>query len=132
MKRAGKQFRRSLKTKDRKLAERRLGDLKVKIGAPRIRDDADLNFEQVAKYWNAATKYTIASGTLARRNSCIKNLSKFFKEASVRNIEVRDCEQWAATRGSKVAAQTFAHELEGRFQVRCCPRPHSRESCGEH
>ena len=33
IKRAGKQFRRSLKTKDRKLAERRLGDLKAKNGA---------------------------------------------------------------------------------------------------
>src|SRR6266536_2580873 len=79
VKRTGKQFRRSLKTKDRKLAERRLGDLKGKIGALRISDDAELNFEQLAKYWNGATKHTIASGTLARRNSCIKNLAKFFK-----------------------------------------------------
>jgi len=94
------------------LAERRLGDLKGKIGALRISDDADLNFEQVAKYWNEATKHTIASGTLARRNSCIKNLSEFFKDTSIRNIEVRDCEQWAASRGGAVAAQTFAHELD--------------------
>ena len=43
-----KQFRRSLKTKDRKLAERLLSDLKAKIGALRISDDADLNFRQVA------------------------------------------------------------------------------------
>src|SRR5213593_3042361 len=56
VKRAGKQFRRSLKTKDRKLAERRLGDLKAKVGALRISDDADLNFRQVANYWNEATK----------------------------------------------------------------------------
>ena len=48
VKRAGKQFRRSLKTKDRKLAERRLSDLKAKVGALRISDDADLNFRQVA------------------------------------------------------------------------------------
>jgi len=94
------------------LAERRLGDLKGKIGALRISDDADLNFEQIAKYWNEATKHTIASGTLARRNSCIKNLSEFFEDTSIRNIEVRDCEQWAAKRGGEVAAQTFAHELD--------------------
>jgi len=48
VKRAGKQFRRSFKTKDRKLAERLLIDLKAKIGALRISDDADLNFRQVA------------------------------------------------------------------------------------
>jgi hypothetical protein len=62
VKRAGKQFRRSLKTKDRKLAERRLSDLKAKVGALRISDDADLNFQQVANYWNEATKHTIAGG----------------------------------------------------------------------
>ena len=112
VKRAGKQFRRSLKTKDRKLAERRLSDLKAKVGALRISDDADLNFRQVANYWNEATKHTIAGGTLARRNTCIKNLSEFFRDATIRNIEVRHCEQWAATRGSEVAAQTFAHELD--------------------
>jgi integrase len=112
VKRAGKQFRRSLKTKDRKLAERRLTNLKAKIGALRISDDADLNFGQLAHYWNEATKHTIAGGTLKRRTTCIKNLAEFFKNASIRNIEVRDCEQWAANRGSEVAAQTFAHELD--------------------
>ena len=49
VKRAGKQFRRSLKTNDRKLAERRLGDLRTKIGALRISDHADLKFGQVFK-----------------------------------------------------------------------------------
>ena len=80
-----------MKTNDRKLAERRLGDPKTKIGALRISDDADLKFGQVAKYWNEATQHIIASGTLARRNICIKNLSEFFKNASIRNMEVRDC-----------------------------------------
>src|SRR5438876_9200521 len=80
VKRAGKQFRRSLKTKNRKLAERRLRHLKGKIGALRISDEADLSFEQVAQLWNDATRHTIASSTLNRRNSCIKNLSKFLKD----------------------------------------------------
>lgn len=34
VKRGGKQFRRSLKTKDRKLAERRLKEIKERIGCP--------------------------------------------------------------------------------------------------
>jgi hypothetical protein len=36
LKRGGKQFRRSLKTKDRKLADRRLNDLRAKIGCLKI------------------------------------------------------------------------------------------------
>jgi hypothetical protein len=49
LKRGGKQFRRSLKTKDRKLADRRLNDLRAKIGCLKISADAKLNFEQAAK-----------------------------------------------------------------------------------
>src|SRR5665213_1958380 len=46
LKRGGKQFRRSLKTKDRKLADRRLNDLRAKIGCLKISTDVKLNFEQ--------------------------------------------------------------------------------------
>jgi hypothetical protein len=49
LKRGGKQFRRSLKTKDRKLADRRLNDLRAKIGCLKISQDAKLNFEQTAQ-----------------------------------------------------------------------------------
>src|ERR1051325_7353257 len=107
VKRAGKQFRRSLKTKDRKLAERRLSDLKTKVGALRISDDAHSNFGQVAHYWNQATKHTVATGTLTRRNTCNKNLPEFFEDASIRNID-GNCEQWAANRRSQVAASNPA------------------------
>ena len=48
LKRGGKQFRRSLKTKYRKLADRRLNDLRAKIGGLKISPDAQLNFEQAA------------------------------------------------------------------------------------
>jgi hypothetical protein len=51
LKRGGKQFRRSLKTKDRKLADHRLNDLRTKIGCLKISPDAKLNFEQAAKLW---------------------------------------------------------------------------------
>jgi len=51
LKRGGKQFRRSLKTKDRKLAERRLNDLRAKIGCLKISPEAKLNFGQAANLW---------------------------------------------------------------------------------
>ena len=49
VKKAGKQFRRSLKTKDRKLAERRLNEIREKIGQLSASDDAKLSFEEIAK-----------------------------------------------------------------------------------
>src|SRR5438045_1211028 len=49
IKRGGKQFRRSLKTKDRKLAERKLAELREQIGAVSIVDeDRNSDFEKVA------------------------------------------------------------------------------------
>ena len=44
LKRAGKQFRRSLKTKDRKLAERRLAELRRQIGNLSLSEDANVMF----------------------------------------------------------------------------------------
>src|ERR1700687_1428358 len=68
LKRGGKQFRRSLKTSDRKLAERRLAELKAKIGCLSISDDANLTFEEVAKNrWLASIKHTISPGTIQQR-----------------------------------------------------------------
>ena len=48
IKKGGKQFRRSLKTKDRKLADRRLKETKEQIGCLSLTDDAKLGFEAVA------------------------------------------------------------------------------------
>jgi len=112
VKKAGKQFRRSLKTKDRKLAERRLKDLKAQIGVLTVaKDDAKLTFKEVADAWNDATRHLIAESSQTRRKTCIKNLADYFQTLSVRNITARGCEQWAAKRSAEVAAQTFAHEL---------------------
>lgn len=112
VKKAGKQFRRSLKTKDRKLAERRLKELKAQIGVLTVaKDDAKLTFKEVADSWNDATKHLIAESSQTRRKTCITNLADYFQTLSIRNITARGCEQWAAKRSAEVAAQTFAHEL---------------------
>src|SRR5437016_6188618 len=113
LKRAGKQFRRSLKTTDRKLAERRLAELKAKIGCLSISDDANLSFEEVAKNrWLASIKHTISPSTILQREIRIKNLAPFFKGSSIRNITPKQCDAWVTSRGAKIAPQTFAHELE--------------------
>ena len=49
LKRGDKQFRRSLKTKDRKLAERRLTELRAQVMNLRVTEDANLSCADVAK-----------------------------------------------------------------------------------
>src|SRR3984957_21146702 len=77
IKKSGKQFRRSLKTKDRKLADRRLKELKGQIGCLTLTDDAKLGFEAVANRWLESIKHTLAEGTLQQREIRIKNLAPF-------------------------------------------------------
>lgn len=112
LKRGGKQFRRSLKTKDRKLAERRLGELRSKVGCLRISPDAKLNFEQAAKFWLETNKHALSSSTIKRREMYIKGLVPYFKDSPVRNITDQDCDRWVTERGAELAPETFVHELD--------------------
>ena len=111
LKRAGKQFRRSLKTTDRKLAERRLAELRQQIGNLSLTEDAHASFESVARRWLECTQHALKASTVKRRETCIKNLLPYFKDATIRNATARHAERWVAERGREIAAQTFAHEL---------------------
>ena len=92
LKRGGKQFRRSLKTKDRKLADRRLNDLRAKIGCLKISIDAKLNFEQAAKLWLETNRHAASSGTV--------------------KLTEQNCDRWVKERGAVLASETFVYELD--------------------
>src|SRR3954468_16490539 len=77
LKRGDKQFRRSLRTKDRKLAERRLSELRAKVGNLTISDDARLSFADVAKRWMAVTSHTLKASSALRREASIKQIAPF-------------------------------------------------------
>jgi len=111
LKRADKQFRRSLRTKDRKLAERRLTELRGQVGNLTTSDDARLSFADIAARWLANTSHALKPSSVTRRKSCIKNLTPFFEGVTIRNVQAQHCERWLTQRGPKIAAQTFAHEL---------------------
>ncbi len=111
LKRAGKQFRRSLKTRDRKLAERRLADLRKTIGNLSLTEDASVSFADVAQRWLETTRHALKGSSVKRREGCIKNLVPFFKGVTIRNVTSRQCECWLTERGGTIAPQTFAHEL---------------------
>jgi integrase len=112
LKRGGKQFRRSLKTKDRKLADRRLNDLRAKIGCLKISQDAKLNFEQTAQLWLETNQHAASSGTVKRREMYLKGLAPYFKNLPVRNITEQNCDRWVKERGAILASETFVHELD--------------------
>ncbi|MGH7953822.1 MAG: tyrosine-type recombinase/integrase, partial [Limisphaerales bacterium] len=112
LKRGGKQFRRSLKTKDRKLADRRLSALRAKVGCLKISPDAKLHFEQAAKLWLETNKHALSSSTVKRRNMYIKGLAPNFGSTPIRNIAAQDCDRWVQERGAALASETFVHELD--------------------
>lgn len=111
LKRGDKQFRRSLKTKDRKLADRRLAELRAQVGNLTLSDDARLSFGDIATRWMNTTKHALKASTITRRETCIKNLSPFFAGVTIRNVQPKQCERWLTERGSQIAAQALAHEL---------------------
>lgn len=112
VKRGGKQFRRSLRTKDRKLAERRLAELRDKVANLALTEDSRLPFEEIAKRWISVCQHRLKPSSILRRQTCIKALTPYFKGISVRNITKGHCEAWLTGRGATIAAQTFAHELD--------------------
>ncbi len=111
VKRGGKQFRRSLKTKDRQLASRRLADLRRLVSNLVLSDGSSATFDQVAEQWLAGVRHTMKPASIARRVSCIRNLLADFKGVTIRNLAPKDCDVWLTDRGPHIAASTFAHEL---------------------
>lgn len=111
VKRSDKQFRRSLRTKDRKLAERRLAELRVQVGKLKTSGESRLTFAEVAQLWKEATRHTVKPSTVRRWDSCIANLTPFFAGMPIRNVQSRHCERWLTERASKIAPQTMANEL---------------------
>jgi integrase len=112
VKRGDKQFRRSLKTKDRKLAERRLKEYRDQLLNLRVTEDARLSFADVAKHWMAVTSHTLKPSSALRREQCIQTLIPFFEGFSIRNIQRQHCERWLTERAPNVAAMTMNRELE--------------------
>lgn len=112
LKRGDKQFRRSLRTKDRKLAERRLAELRERVGGLAIGDESKTTFDELAKRWMNVTSHTLKASSVKRRWDCINNLTPFFTGMTVRNIQRQHCERWLTDRGPKLAAMTMNRELE--------------------
>ncbi len=112
LKRGGKQFRRSLKTNDRALANRRLADLRQKIANLTLTDTRNGNFTALATCWLDGNRHALKPATISRREICIKGLAPFFNAISIRNISSAQCDKWLERRGNVLSASSFVQELD--------------------
>jgi integrase len=112
VKRGRKQFRRSLKTTDRSLANRKLADLRKKIAKLTLTDTGSTNFEAVAKSWMDSKRHALKPATISRREVCIKGLTPYLNPVPIRNISSAQCEKWLERRGNKLSPSSFVQELD--------------------
>ncbi len=123
VKRAGKQFRRSLKTKDAKLAKRRLREFQEKAGKlAGTTEDRKITFDELSKRWLASRKAEIKETSYTRRVTAVKGLAPYFKGELVRAIGQRQIEAWKIGRGPKISARSWNIEIETLNQMLAYPR----------
>ena len=112
VKRNGRQIRRSLKTTDRKLAERRLkefrGDASKLVSGGRNR----ITFEDLGKLWLPVASTNLKKSSADRIERCLKTLNGYFGSSIIFSITMRDCEEWEVSRGKNIAASTFNKDAQ--------------------
>lgn len=110
-KHAGKQYKKSLKTKDKAHAKRELKAYRQDIENVTSKEAGHVTFETIAARWLDSIRHTIKPSTLTRRETCIANLEPYFRRVTLSGITAEQCETWKNDRGDEIAPQTFAHEL---------------------
>lgn len=86
-KRGGKQFKKSLRTNDRKLAERLVTDFRRQIGGLNVRMSAGkVTFSELAQGWLAVATTRLKKNSATRLEGSVKNLTAFFGVYPVRAI----------------------------------------------
>jgi len=111
VKRDGRQVRKSLKTPDRQLAERRLADFRRKVnGLGNPARDRGVTFMELADEWLAATRTRLKSSSAKRLEVSIRQLKKQFGIIVVRNLNTLDCHRWLKSRGGGISASAFNQE----------------------
>ncbi len=113
VKKSGKQIRRSLKTPDRKLAERRLAEFREKADSLDLTNGkARWTFDDIAGRWLDSRRPHLKASSALRREVSLKQLRPIFGTLPVRSITRVHCEDWAKARSPHIAASTFNNERE--------------------
>jgi len=113
VKRSGKQYRRSLKTTDRKLAERFIGEFRQKIDRlDHTKARSNITFAECAKLWLATVVPQLKASSALRRETSVGQILPYLGTITVRNLTANTCESWAGKRGPGVAASTYNNERD--------------------
>ncbi len=113
LKKSGKQIRRSLKTDDRKLAERNLAEFKEKVSRLDLSQGKNrITFGELATLCMNTWRARLKPRSAESRENSINQLRPYFGAMPVRSITRLQCEQWAEQRSPQVAASTFNCDLE--------------------
>ena len=118
VKRNGKQIRKSLKTTDRKLAERRVKDFREKV--ERLEPGKEVSqatFEVIATRWLEIKEPNLKEKTVLRAKGCVRVLNRHFGRHAVRKITRSQIDQCVSKRSPSVAALTFNKEREAWINV---------------
>ncbi|OGV57179.1 MAG: hypothetical protein A2283_20945 [Lentisphaerae bacterium RIFOXYA12_FULL_48_11] len=110
LKRGCKQIKRSLKTTDRTLAQRRLSELQDKASRLNQSQGGRILFEELGKRWQESAGTGLKPSSARRLVVAVKGLNKYFGKMMVRGITKAHIEKWAAQRSVKAAARTFNQE----------------------
>ncbi|HEV2692328.1 MAG TPA: tyrosine-type recombinase/integrase [Verrucomicrobiae bacterium] len=111
VKRRGRQHRKSLKTTDRQLAERRLNDFRGQVGRfATPTKERNITFTELAKDWFDVAKTRYKASSARGAEVCLKQLNKQFGLLPIRNITTADFHNWEKKRGANVSASSFNHE----------------------
>jgi len=113
VKRSGKQIRKSLKTQDRKLAERRLAEFRGKIDRiDPTSGSRQIRFDELSSQWLQLHNARLKPSSADRNGRCVKQLLRFFGGARVADIRKVDCQAWEIKRGKNLKSSTYNKELE--------------------
>ncbi|MGD0059012.1 MAG: tyrosine-type recombinase/integrase [Verrucomicrobiia bacterium] len=126
--RDGKQKRKSLKTRDRQIAQNKVAESRGKVGALRtgdaakvpfaILDDHDHIIGGYAKEYAEVAFAPMLPATLALNTWILRFLAKYWKDKPVRSITKRDCENWMTEiltpdeKGKRLNPSTFNQRRE--------------------
>lgn len=113
IKRSGKQIRKSLKTQDRKLAERRLKEFRAKIDRiDPTSESRQILFEELGEQYLQVHNASLKPSSADRNQRCFKQLKAFFTGSRVIDLRRTDCQAWEVKRGKVLKSSSFNKELE--------------------
>jgi len=113
VKRGGKQHRRSLRTKDRKVADRFLSDFRQKVGRlSKTSSASHVTFRDLAERWLETMRAHLKPSSFRRRETSVGQLCAVMGAMTIRQVTTRTCEEWAAKRGPGLQASTYNNERD--------------------